>query len=493
MWRCIVILVVGLWGSPVREGCDGWLSEWNETSKARCRAPEPKCVKGLPMPLSDDLSGVPTSLPADQIADWNRVVHGVLSHSADTGAALGVVLAAAPDFALGQAIRGFSCLLLGRSEMNAIARDAYVCARAAAPGTAREAAFVQALGDWLDGSATRAAMRIQTVLDLNPRDALAMKLIHAIHFIMGRPKEMRASVEGVLDAWADHPARGYLLGCHAFTLEETGEYAAAERAGREGVALAEDDAWGLHAVAHVFDMTGRARDGLDWLTGREGSWAHCNNFRFHVWWHRALMHLDLGEYDIALAQYDEEIRAERTDDYRDISNAASLLSRLELDGIDVGTRWEELANLSEGRATDGCLAFADLHYMLALCGGDRDRAATDMIARMQATRDTGDEADRIIAHPGLQVAQGLHAFATGEYSTAWAHLRKGTADLQSIGGSHAQRDVFDRITIEAALRSGYMDTAEGLLHDRMTRRGGCVDGYAEARLSLISDARTSVI
>ncbi|MCU0909977.1 MAG: tetratricopeptide repeat protein, partial [Rhodobacteraceae bacterium] len=60
---------------------------------------------------------------------------------------------------------------------------------------------------------------------------------------MGRPRDMRASVEGVLDAWADHPARGYLLGCHAFCLEETGEYAAAERVGRAGVELACDDAW----------------------------------------------------------------------------------------------------------------------------------------------------------------------------------------------------------------------------------------------------------
>jgi tetratricopeptide (TPR) repeat protein len=315
------------------------------------------------MTLSDDLSGIPTSLPASRIGVWNSVIHGVLSHAASTGPALQSVLSANPDFALGQAIRGLSCLLLARSEMVVVARQAHAAAIAATPGTPRETAFVDALGDWIDGHPTRAANRLQAMLDANPRDALAMKMIQAIHFIMGRPDAMRASVEAVLPAWGDHPGRGYLLGCHAFTLEETGDYAAAERAGREGVALAPDDAWGLHAVAHVFDMSGRAREGLEWLTGREESWAHCNNFRFHVWWHRALMHLDLGEYEVALAQYDAEIRAEKTDDYRDISNAASLLSRLELDGVDVGDRWDELADLAENRATDGCLAFADLHYM----------------------------------------------------------------------------------------------------------------------------------
>jgi hypothetical protein len=421
---------------------------------------------------------------------WNRVIRGVLSHAASTGPDLNAVLTARPDFALGQAVRGLSCLLLARSEMVAVAREAHDAALRAAPCTPRETAFVQALGDWLAGRPSRAAARLQDALDRDPRDALAMKMIQAIHFVMGRQQAMRASVEGVLGAWNDHPARGYLLGCHAFTLEETGDYVAAERTGREGVALAPDDAWGLHAVAHVHDMTGRARDGLAWLSGREGSWAHCNNFRFHVWWHRALMHLDLGEHDVALAQYDAEIRAERTDDYRDVANAASLLARLELDGVDVGDRWEELAQLAETRSQDGCLAFADLHYMLALCGGARDAAAAALIARMRATLAAEGEAQRVIAHPGLHVAEGLRAFAGGDYAAAWAHLRAGRADLRAIGGSHAQRDVFDRITIEAALRGGYLDAAEAMLHDRRVRRGGALDGYADARLSLIDAARS---
>lgn len=445
------------------------------------------------MPMSDDLCGVPTSLPPHLIGDWNKVILGVLSHAASTGPDLNRVLAAAPDFALGQAIRGVSCLLLGRSEMVDIARQAFAAALQGAPATMREIAFVHALGDWLGGRPSRAAARIQVILNLNPRDALAMKMIQAIHFVMGRPHAMRASVEAVAAAWDDHPARGYLLGCHAFALEETGEYARAERMGIEGVALAPDDAWGLHAVAHVYDMTGRARDGLAWLTGRESSWAHCNNFRFHVWWHRALMHLDLGQYDAALAHYDADIRAEKTDDYRDISNAASLLSRLEIEGVDVGNRWDELADLSENRATDGCLAFADLHYMLALCGGERDAAAAGLIARMQATRTAVNEAQRIIAHPGLHMAQGLQAFAAGDYSAAFVHLRAGRTDMQAIGGSHAQRDVFERITIEAAIRGGYIDAADTLLRARMTQRAGTADGYATARLALIDAARAQAV
>jgi tetratricopeptide (TPR) repeat protein len=448
------------------------------------------------MTSSTDLSGMQTTLAAGSMEDWNRTIHGVLSHAAATGADLNKVLAADPGFALGHAIKGVSCLLLGRSEMVAVAQDAYATARGAADRarpSGREMVFVDALGDWLEGNPSHAAARMQQHLDAAPRDALAMKLIHAIHFIMGRPGAMRASVEGVLGAWDDHPARGFLLGCHAFTLEETGDYAAAERAGRVGVELAPDDAWGLHAVAHVHDMTGRPEAGLAFLAGREASWAHCNNFRFHVWWHRALMLLDLGQYDAALEVYDRDVRAEKTDDYRDIANAASLLARLELEGVCVGARWDELAGLSERRADDGCLAFADLHYLLALIGGERDAAAAVLIGRMARAREISGEVNRIISHPGLRVAHGLQAFAAGEYSTAWMHLREARPDLQQIGGSHAQRDIFARITIEAALRGGYLDAAEGLLSERTRQRANQVDGYTDRRTQLIRAARTQAV
>ena len=124
-------------------------------------------------------------------------------------------------------------------------------------------------------------------------------------------------------------------------------------------------------------MTGNAKAGLEWLTGREAAWAHCNNFRYHVWWHKALMHLDLGQVDEVMALYDAEVRKDKTDDYRDISNATSLLMRLELDGHNVGNRWDELSDLCANRTEDGSLIFADLHYLSRPRGsGSRRRSQT---------------------------------------------------------------------------------------------------------------------
>ncbi len=446
------------------------------------------------MTLRTDIFGQDVHLGTDAaLTHWNAMQMAFLAHSAQTPVHLGRLLEADPDFALGHAVKGLFYLLLGRRELVAVAEEALSLAKTASMGrdaNLREDRVIEALEVWLRGSPLGAIAAMEGILRAAPQDALAMKLGHAMRFMLGDSVGMRASLERVMGGYgADHPARGYLFGCHAFALEETGDYAKAETAGRMGLQISPDDAWGLHAVAHVYDMTGNSRGGLDWLAGREVAWSHCNNFRYHVWWHKALMHLDQGEADRVLALYDEEIRRDKTDDYRDISNATSLLTRLELDGVDIGNRWEELADFSAGRTEDGCLIFADLHYMLALTAGKRDDAIARMMARMRGdATDLRNELASVAAHPGIAAAAGLEAFGEGDYTTAYLNLARAREAMPTIGGSHAQRDVFARLTIDAAIRAGYLGEARRLLGDRTTLRAGTHDRYADVRLDMIERA-----
>ncbi len=445
--------------------------------------------------MKHDVFGQSTSLTDEAALDsWNKAQMAFLAHGAATPEHLGAVLQSDPDFALGQAVKGLFCLLLGRRETVEVANDALKAAQGSARNaaiTAREMVFVTALKTWVDGRPDDAVQVLEAGLRNNPDDTLAMKLGHAIRFVLGDAAGMRRSVERLLPAYGqDHPGYGYLLGCHAFSLEETGAYDKAESTGRRALLAAPDDAWGLHAVAHVYDMTGNAARGLEWLDGREGAWAHCNNFRYHVWWHKALMFLDLGEYDAALDLYDRHVRADQTDDYRDISNGTALLMRLELEGVDVGDRWQELADLSAARTEDGCLIFADLHYMLALTGGGRKTDAAQLITRIRrdAQSGTGTACERM-AKPGLEAALGLQAFGESRFAEAFGHLAKARDSMPMAGGSHAQRDVFERITIDAGLRAGMIEQAGHLLDRRLALRGYCEDGYTAARRALIDAVR----
>lgn len=236
-------------------------------------------------------------------------------------------------------------------------------------------------------------------------------------------------------------------------------------------------------------MTARPDAGIALIEGHTGAWDHCNNFRYHVWWHKALLHMDRGEMDVALALYDGQICADKTDDYRDIANATSLLMRLELEGVDVQDRWDELAAFSDARVEDGCLVFADLHYMLALSGAQKGEAAEAMCARFARDAIRHGEMPKRVADPGLAAIAGLTAFAEGRWDQAFQNLAAARVSLQSIGGSHAQRDVFERMTIDAGLRAGRVERTAQILAQRTAQRGGYEDRFAQTRGASISRAR----
>lgn len=441
-----------------------------------------------------DAFGYPLTLSNKTALDpWNATVQAFLAHDAATPAHLAKTLAADPDLALAHMAKGFFMLLLGRRELvetaNTAHRDAAAIA-AAGGATERERVYLGALGAYLAGDLHAAADRLDAALGRYRRDALMMKLVHAIRFILGDAAGMRRSVAAVASAYdPDHPAIGYLNGCYAFALEETGAYTQAEKRGRDALSTASNDAWGLHAVAHVYDMTNRTTEGVAWIARQESAWAHCSQFAYHVCWHLALFHLDRGEYGRVLALYDSCVRKDQTDDYRDISNGASLLMRLELEGVDVGDRWEEMAAFSAGRTDDGCVVFADLHYLLALNGAAREDAAARLLGQMRASaaRRAGSMG-AVYADPGLAAGEGLMRFAAGDYAGAHGLLAAARARMPRIGGSHAQRDVFERIGIEAALRAGLLTEAQSLIQHRMRARGA-FDRYAETRLARISELR----
>jgi hypothetical protein len=249
--------------------------------------------------MLSDFCGNTVSLDTpDAVQSWDRMQRAFLAHGAGTADHLAKALDLAPGFAMGHAVKGLFMLMLGRRELVGVAVDALATANQCLVGggaTDRERAYLAALEAWIMCRPSMAVAAMERIVAAHPRDALAVKIDHAIRFILGDGTGMRRAIDRSLPGFNDHPARGYILGCHAFALEETGDYAAAERTGHTALELAPDDAWGLHAVAHVHDMTGRAADGLRWFAGREAAWAHCNNFRYHVWWHKALMHLDLGQ------------------------------------------------------------------------------------------------------------------------------------------------------------------------------------------------------
>ena len=94
-----------------------------------------------------------------------------------------------------------------------------------------------------------------------------------------------------------------------------------------------------------------------------------------------------------------------------------------------------------------------------------DHLAADSLAHRSVER-------REASRSGALAAHGLVAFQAGDYREAARLLGAARGGLVSIGGSHAQRDLFEQAYVESLVRSGAHDRAAHVLTERLARRGG---------------------
>jgi tetratricopeptide (TPR) repeat protein len=332
----------------------------------------------------------------------------------------------------------------------------------------RELLHVLAVQSWADGEWERAASFLERALLHESRDLLALKVAQDLSFFIGNQQDLRDVVERVFGAWpSDRPGYGYVCGMYAFGLEENGQYEAAEEHARRALEENPRDVWAVHAQAHIFEMEGAQRLGVEFLDRSADDWSS-SYFATHNWWHRALYHLELREVDEALALYDGPIRGTRSSEWLDVDDAASLLWRLHLFGVDVGHRARTLLEDVEVLLDDPVSVFNDWHaVMVAGLAGAPEVCAQLILANRSARGGTNR---RAVEAAGLQLLEGFAAFASGDASCALRRLVDLGPKAHVVGGSHAQRDVIDLTLIAAAARSGDAHLAEALLAVRVARK-----------------------
>jgi hypothetical protein len=209
---------------------------------------------------------------------------------------------------------------------------------------------------------------------------------------------------------------------------------------------------------------GRFAEGTAFLDGVADTWTGLNSFMVsHNWWHAALFRIELGRLDEALDLYDRRVWGVAPDYSQDQVNAVSLLARLELAGADVGERWGPLAERLAGRVHDHVLPFLDMHYLYGLARARRPEAEllTASLAAYAARVPVGRRAAwRDVCLPACR---GLAAYARGDAQGALDGLGAALPRLVEIGGSHAQRDLFEQMRVAALLASGRHAAAWHLL------------------------------
>jgi len=437
------------------------------------------------MPEMKDCRGLTVTMSGpDALAAHEELTNAYLGFKVNTGDCLKKALSVDAEAPMHQAMAGYIFLLMALKPMVSRANAASEKATELAEqrGNAREKLHATALAKWCAGDITGAADRLEALLIEWPKDILAIKLAHYLHFYKGDVVEHRDSLARVMPAWSlGMPGYSAVLGMRAFGLEEAGHYEEAERIGRRAVDLDPEDTWAIHSVAHVLEMQGRHQEGIEWIDRNADEWdGKIHSFANHVWWHKALYHLELGQYEEVLSLYDKRFYSELSDDGLDIANASSMLMRLRLHGIDVSDRFEHLADvIIKNKLEEALLPFNDLHYSLALAGAGKPEAK--LLSERICKEDRKTHWGAVYRDVGAPLSQGLVAYGNGDFRGAIEALNPIRYSWSRIGGSHAQRDIFQQVLIDAAMKAEDWALANSLLAERTALRPNSHETHRRAK------------
>lgn len=387
----------------------------------------------------------------------------------DPLAVIDSALAEDPEFVMGHIFRASLFLISTEKPAEAeLRRSLETAERLASRANARERGHMAALRAWLEGDYHHSAHLYGRIVQDHPRDILALQVGHQCDFFLGQRDMLRDRVAWVLPHWNEEvPGFNFVLGMHAFGLEETNLFAEAEDAVQRALALEPRDPWTIHAQAHVYEMQGRLDEGVAFLRGRADDWAPDNMFAYHNWWHLGLYHLDRGEVDEVLRIYDTGIRPASSSVALELVDAAAMLWRLHLRGVDVGNRWDEVADTYETMIDDGYYVFNDVHAMMAFIATGRGRAAERLVRTVERAAEAPGSNGGLSRDIGLPLCRALLAFGAGRYAEAANTIIATRPHARRFGGSNAQRDVLTLTAIEAALRGGQRGMAQAIAAERL--------------------------
>ena len=421
-----------------------------------------------------DSRGLPLSTASDRAAErYREGVDLLLSAWPGAAEALEAAIAADPDFALPHA--ALARLHAIRGELpKAQARIASAQEIVARRGTEREASHVEILSLAINGQPAKALERALAHLDRWPRDVLIFSLplgAYGLFAFSGMRDHDRARADlcerhaGQFDAedW-------WFLTYRGWSQVENGNVTRGRDLTERGHALRRENAHGTHALLHAMYESGAGEEAerlvADWLPG----YGRSGILHGHIAWHAALGALGRGDAERALALYALHIQpsVSAAPPLMVVTDTASFLWRLQAYGHAVPAGlWPAAAGYAADLFQKAGFAFADVH-MAIIAAATGDKAAVEQ----RATALSGlAAAGTLAAGPVVPaLCRAALAFAAEDYAKCARLLEPVAGEVVRIGGSGAQRELFEDMLLLALMRSGEAAKARALLDRRLHRR-----------------------
>jgi hypothetical protein len=386
---------------------------------------------------------------------------------------LDAAIAADPDFALAHAAR--ARLHAIRSEpADAKVRIADAERLVARRGTEREHSHVGVLAHTINHKPDISLPPTLAHLDRWPRDTLILSLplgAFGLFAFSGLADHNQARV----DLCERHAGQfsaddWWFLTYYGWALAENGDVAQGRVMLERAHALRSENANGVHALAHAFFEAGAADETDELIAGWLPCYDRSGILHGHIAWHAALVALERGDAEAALAIYADQVQpaVSKGIPINIVSDAASLLWRLGAYGHDVPDGlWQQISDYADQSFPKPANAFVEAHMLMIAAAAGNDAAFGRRVAALDATVAAGSPG----AGPVVPaIGRGLLAFANGNPAECVRLLEPFAAEVVRIGGSGAQREVLEDTLLVALMRSGETRKARALLDRRLHRR-----------------------
>ncbi|XP_028409575.1 tetratricopeptide repeat protein 38-like [Dendronephthya gigantea] len=317
------------------------------------------------------------------------------------------------------------------------------------------------------GYSHKALRTLEEMVIDNPKDILSLRLAYLYALTLGDWSGFKTMMPKVVDTWTpDMPFYGYVLGMHGFFLNESKQPKEAEKFTRKALSIDPCDTWSTHATSHILLETNRAEEGVKFLETSQEKWTLGTFLIVHNYWHWALFHLDKGDYESVLTILDDHIISRCTSGSNfPLSDAASLLYRLEMEGVPVGKRWESVQSLWLPGKYEG--AFDDAHKMMSYLGAKDYESANSLMESCEEFVRSGKGTSWEVAKDvGVPLCEAILDYDKAKYDDVIELLLPIRDNVIRVGGSNAQRDVFDLLLIHAAIQTA----GTGSKHKTLARK-----------------------
>lgn len=230
-----------------------------------------------------------------------------------------------------------------------------------------------------------------------------------------------------------------------------------------------ENANAAHALAHLLHEAGEGHESKSfiqrWLPGYDPKAV----LHGHIAWHGALAFLEQDDAFTAMQIFANQVAPSVSfgTPLNVISDTASFLWRVEAYGYQVPFElWQEVAQFASSHFQAPGFAFADVHMAMI------EATACDAGAlkkRIEGIKQLADSAN-IAPSVSLALCKAIQQYAEGNYKACADTLQSTLDDVVRIGGSGAQREIFEDTFLISCFRVGDFDRVKPILSNRLQRR-----------------------